>query len=353
MKMKSRTIARMLKGIAFAAAILALSASCAIAQPTAGPLASWNEALQNRRSWTSFRRRPTRRIRNSSRRRRRIAAFDQDGTLLVEQPSYTQIIFAIDRVAALAPQHPEWKEQEPYKSILNHNREAMAKLSFQDFEMVIAATHSGMTVDEFQSIVKDWLATAKHPRFQRPYTELIYQPMLELMHYLRANGYKTYIVTGGGQEFVRTFAERVYGIPPEQVVGSVEKVKFEIDKNGDAVLMKLPESMLENNNSGKPVGINLMIGRRPRAAFGNSTGDRQMLEYANPAKARLLMLVYHDDAGANTPDGKLEDRHLYRRTGGRGENRGWTVISMKSDWKRIFPFERGMSGPPYGFGGMQ
>lgn len=166
----------------------------------------------------------------------RIAVFDNDGTLWVEQPIYTQVVFAIDRVAALAPKHPEWKTTEPFKSILSGDREAMAKFTIQDIEKIIAVTHSGMTVEAFQAIVKDWLATAKHPRFKRPYTELVYQPMLEVMQYLRANGYKTYIVTGGGQEFVRAFAERVYGVPPEQVMGSAGKVKYEYDKDGKAIL---------------------------------------------------------------------------------------------------------------------
>jgi phosphoserine phosphatase len=207
--------------------------------------------------------------------------------------------------------------------------------------MIIAATHGGMTVEEFKFIVKDWLAVEKHPRFKRPYTELVYQPMLELMQYLRANGFKTYIVTGGGQEFVRTYAERVYGIPPEQVVGSVEKVKFGYDKNGEAVLVKLPESMLENNKAGKPEGINLIIGRHPQAAFGNSTGDREMLEYAQSGKgARLLMLVHHDDAereysyGVASKIGIFSDELMTE-----AKHRNWTIISMKNDWKRIFPFE--------------
>src|SRR5262245_42314352 len=209
----------------------------------------------------------------------RIATFDNDGTLWVEQPNYTQVIFAIDRVIALAPQHPEWRETEPFKSILAHDREAMLRFSIQDFEKVVAVTHSGMTVQQFQEIVKSWLAEAKHPRFKLPYTECVYQPMLELMQRLRNNGFKTYIVTGGGQEFVRAFAQQTYGVPPEQVVGSMGKVKYQYEKDGKPELVKLPEVLLIDDKTGKPEGINMVIGRRPQAAFGNSTGDQQMLEY--------------------------------------------------------------------------
>ena len=269
----------------------------------------------------------------------RIATFDNDGTLWVEQPIYTQVTFAIDEVVAMAPQHPEWRETEPFKSILAHDREAMLRFTIQDFEKVVAVTHSGMTVQQFQEIVKKWLAEAKHPRFKRPYTECIYQPMLELMQYLRNNGFKTYIVTGGGQEFVRAFAEQTYGVPPEQVVGSMGKVKYEYDKNGNPELIKLPETLLVDDKTGKPEGINMVIGRRPQAAFGNSTGDQQMLEYTGAGDgARLMMLVHHDDAkreyayGAESKIGSFSDALMAE-----AKKKGWVVISMKDDWATIFP----------------
>jgi hypothetical protein len=269
----------------------------------------------------------------------RIATFDNDGTLWVEQPIYTQVTFAIDEVDALAPQHPEWRDIEPFKSILAHDREAMLRFSIQDFEKVVAVTHSGMTVQQFQEIVKKWLTQAKHPRFNRPYTECVYQPMLELMQYLRNNGFKIYIVTGGGQEFVRDFAGQTYGVPPEQVVGSMGKVKYEYNKDGEPELIKLPEVLLVDDKTGKPEGINMGIGRRPQAAFGNSTGDQQMLEYTGAGDgARLMMLVHHDDEkreyayGAESKIGTFSDALMAE-----AKKKGWMVIIMKDDWKTIFP----------------
>ncbi|MGE5212367.1 MAG: HAD family hydrolase, partial [Nitrospirota bacterium] len=261
----------------------------------------------------------------------RIATFDNDGTLWVEQPNYTQVTFAIDEVIALAPQHPEWREKEPFKAILAHDREAMLNFTIQDYEKVVAVTHSGMTVQRFQEIVKKWLAEAKQPRFKRLYTECVYEPMLELMQYLRDNKFKVYIVTGGGQEFVRSFADRVYGVPPEQVVGSMGKVKYEYNKEGTPELIKLPEVLLIDDKTGKPEGINMIIGRRPRAAFGNSTGDQQMLEYTGAGDgARLMMLVYHDDAkreyayGADSKIGTFSNALMDE-----ARKKGWVVISMK------------------------
>lgn len=269
----------------------------------------------------------------------RFATFDNDGTLWVEQPIYTQVTFAIDEVIAMAPQHPEWREQEPFKSILTHDRAAIERFSIQDFEKVVAVTHSGMTVQQFQEIVKKWLAEAKHPRFKRLYTECVYQPMLELMQYLRDNKFETYIVTGGGQEFVRAFAGQTYGVRPEHVVGSMSKVKYQYDKNGNPELIKLPEVLLIDDKTGKPEGINMVIGRRPQAAFGNSTGDQQMLEYTGAGDgARLMMLVHHDDAkreyayGADSKIGTFSDALMAE-----AKKKGWIVISMKDDWKTIFP----------------
>jgi phosphoglycolate phosphatase-like HAD superfamily hydrolase len=271
----------------------------------------------------------------------RIATFDNDGTLWVEQPLYTQVVFAFDRVKALAPSHPEWKTTEPFRTVLLGDRETMAHFSIPDFDRVFAETHGGITVEAFQALAKEWLATARHPRFKRPYTELAYQPMLEVLRYLRASGYKTYIVTGGGQDFVRVFADQVYGIPPEQVIGSAGKVKFEYDKGGKPELVKLPSALLIDDRGGKPVGINLMIGRRPWAAFGNSTGDREMLEWTQAgAGARLMMLVHHDDAqreydyGARSLVGTFSDALMAE-----AKKRGWLVISIKNDWNRVFPFD--------------
>jgi phosphoglycolate phosphatase-like HAD superfamily hydrolase len=269
----------------------------------------------------------------------RVTVFDQDGTLWCEQPLYTQVMFALDRVKALAPKHPEWREKEPFKSVVAGDHAAVARFTIQDIEAVMAETHSGMTVDEFHGLVKDWLATARHPHFKRPYTELVYRPMLEVMAHLRANGFKTYIVTGGGQDFVRVYAEAVYGVPPEQVIGTAAQVRFEL-RDGKAVLVKLPRVLLLDDKGGKPEGINLVIGRRPVAAFGNSDGDRQMLEYARGA-APLRVLVHHDDAarefayGAASKIGTFSDGLMAEATKG-----GWTVVSMKTDWNAVFPAAR-------------
>ena len=255
----------------------------------------------------------------------RIATFDQDGTLWVEHPLYTQAMFALDRVHELAPKHPEWKTEPPFKAVLANDREAMARFTEQDWAKIIGATHAGMTTEAFLKIVQDWLARAKHPRFKRPYTELVYQPMLEVMQYLRANGFKTYIVTGGGQEFVRVYGEQVYGVPPEQVVGSSIATKYEY-QDGKPVLMRLPKVFFFDDYAGKAIGINLFIGKRPLAAFGNSGGDREMLEYtgAGPG-ARLMMLVLHDDAEAGVclwpgrgPAGH-QSGHLLPGAAGRGQ----------------------------------
>jgi hypothetical protein len=276
----------------------------------------------------------------------RIAAFDQDGTTWVEHPFYSQLVFALDRVAALAPQHPEWRTRQPFQAVLTDDRAAMAKFTMKDLETIIFATHAGMTVDQFHSIVKDWLTRARDKRWNRPYTELVYQPMLEVMQYLRANGYKTYIVTGGGQDFVRVYAESVYGIPPEQIIGTALDIRYAYDNAGQGILMRPPKLLLNDNFSGKPEDIYLFTGRHPQAAFGNSTGDRQMLEYTQAGGgASLVMLVLHDDAqreyaygpAQGLPDSKVGTftQALYDEA----KTRGWTVISMKNDWKRVFKFE--------------
>jgi phosphoglycolate phosphatase-like HAD superfamily hydrolase len=218
----------------------------------------------------------------------RIAVFDQDGTLWVEHPMYTQVVYCLDRVPAVVAGKPELKNVEPFKTVLSGNREAMAKLSMRDLEKILVATLTGMSVEEFSTEAKKWLETARHPRWNRPYTELAYHPMIEVLHYLRDNAYKTYIVTGGGQDFVRVYARQVYGIPPEQVVGTAGGTKYGYDKDGKPFLTKEPKLILNDNNAGKPEGIHLMIGRRPYAAFGNSTGDRQMLEYNRGRDGRAV-----------------------------------------------------------------
>jgi len=276
----------------------------------------------------------------------RVATFDQDGTLWVEHPKYTQVMYCLDRVGVLVKEKPELKDREPFKTVLSGNRAALAELSMKDQQEIFVAALTGMSVDKFNAEVKKWLASARDSRWKRPYTELTYQPMQEILRYLRANGFKTYIVTGGGQDFVRVFAEQTYGVPPEQVVGSVGATKYGYDKNGKPMLTKEPKLLLNDNLGGKPEGIHLMIGRRPFAAFGNSTGDRQMLEYTKAGDgARLAMLVLHDDVereyaygpAQGLPNTKVGTftQALYDEA----KKNGWIVISMKNDWKKIFAFQ--------------
>jgi len=275
----------------------------------------------------------------------RIAAFDQDGTLWVEHPVYSQLMYCLDQVPALVKAKPELAGVEPFKTVLSGNREAIGALGTEDLVTIAAATLSGMSVDDFQASVRQWMASARDPRWKRPYTELTYLPMQELLRYLRANGYKTYIVTGGGQDFVRVYAEQAYGIPPEQVVGTAGGTTYGYDKDGRPFLTKEPKLLLNDNNAGKPEGIHLMIGRRPIAAFGNSTGDQQMLEYTKAGTgARLAMLLLHDDAAREyaygpargLPDSKVGTfpQALYDEA----TKDGWIVISMKQDWRRVFSF---------------
>jgi phosphoglycolate phosphatase-like HAD superfamily hydrolase len=277
----------------------------------------------------------------------RIATFDQDGTLWVEHPIYTQVLYCLDRVPAIVKAKPEFAKVEPFKTVLSANREAIAKLSMKDLEKILAATLTGMSVDEFSAEANKWLATAKDPRWDRLYTELTYQPMQEVLQYLRDDGFKAYIVTGGGQDFVRVYSEWVYGIPPEQVVGTAGGTKYAYDKEGKPFLTKEPKLLLNDNFAGKPEGIHLMIGRRPCAAFGNSIGDRQMLEYTKAGGgARLAMLVLHDDAKreyAYGPAQGLPDTRVGTFTQAlydEAKKDGWIVISMKNDWNHIFAFEQ-------------
>lgn len=276
----------------------------------------------------------------------RIATFDQDGTLWVEKPMYTQVIYCLDRVPAVVRARPELTNVEPFKTVMSGDRAAIARLSMDDLEKILVATLSGMSVEAFRVEAAKWLDSARDPRWKRPYTELTYLPMQEVLRYFRASGYKTYIVTGGGQDFVRVFADRVYGIPPEQVVGTAGSTTYGYDKDGKPFLTKEPKVLLNDNFAGKPEGIHLMIGRRPVAAFGNSTGDRQMLEYSKAGSgARLSMIVLHDDAVreyAYGPAQGLPDSTVGTFTQAlydEATKSGWTVISMKNDWKRIFAFD--------------
>jgi phosphoserine phosphatase len=269
----------------------------------------------------------------------RIAVFDNDGTLWSEQPMYFQLAFAIDRVKALAPQHPEWNARQPFQAVLEGDLQALAASGEHGILELVMATHAGTTTDEFAAIVRDWLATARHPRFQRPYPELVYQPMLELLAWLRENGFQTWIVSGGGVEFLRVFAEEVYGIPPQQVVGSSIQTEYQL-RDGHPVLVRLPKLDFLDDKAGKPVAIHKFIGRRPIAAFGNSDGDLQMLQWATLAEgARFGLLVRHTDADREyaydreSPFGRLD---AALDEAGR---RGWTVVDMERDWTVVYPFD--------------
>jgi phosphoglycolate phosphatase-like HAD superfamily hydrolase len=270
----------------------------------------------------------------------RIATFDNDGTLWSEKPVPFQVVFALDQVRTMAPQHPEWETREPFASVLKGDMAGLAAQGEKGVLAVIAATHSGMTTDEFSRSVQDWITTAKHPKTGRRYTDMVYQPMLELLAYLRANGFKTFIVSGGGVEFMRPWAERVYGIPPEQVVGSAGKLKLET-RDGTPVLVKLPAVDLIDDREGKPVGIQSRIGRRPIAAFGNSDGDLQMLEWAAAGEgARFALFVHHDDAEREFAYDRADKLQQFDKSWDEAVARGWTVVSMRSDWKTVYPAAR-------------
>jgi len=335
-----------------AAAIVVARAGMAHGEGTAGdPLPSWNDGPAKAAVLTFVRDTTDKSSSKYVEPADRIATFDQDGTLWTEHPIYGQAAFALARVGELASSHPEWKQTEPFKTVLSRDYAAMSKFTEGEWLEIVAVTHAGMSTEVFQGIVRDWLATAKAPRFNRPYTDLVFQPMLEVMKYLRANGFRTYIVTGGGQEFVRVYSEKVYGVPPEQVAGSSIVTTY-VNTNGKPVLMREPKPFFIDDGPGKAVGINLFIGKRPQAAFGNSgsaslkSGDAQMLEWAQAGDgARLMMLVLHDDAKReyaygparglpNTSVGTFSEELLAEAT-----KNSWIVISMKDDWKRIFPFD--------------
>jgi phosphoglycolate phosphatase-like HAD superfamily hydrolase len=271
----------------------------------------------------------------------RIAVFDNDGTLWCEQPVYFQAAFALDRVKAMAPSHPQWKSQQPFEAFLSGDRKALADQGEKGLLTLVMAAHSGMTTDAFARSVADWLATAKHPRFNRPYDELIYQPMVELLAYLRGNGFKTFIVSGGGVEFMRVWAEKAYGIPPEQVVGSSGVVKFEIGANGKPLLTKLAKVEFVDDGAGKPAGINRFIGRRPIFAFGNSDGDLQMLQWtaAGPG-ARFAGIVHHTDEAREYAYDRPSKIGQLDKAWDEAKAKGWTVVDMKRDWNKVFPVEK-------------
>ena len=270
----------------------------------------------------------------------RIATFDNDGCLWAEQPMYFQFFFALDRIKILAPRHPEWKDKEPFASLLKGDVKAALAGGEASLVQIVMATHAGLTTEEFEKAVTDWLATAKHPKTGRPFTEMVYQPMVELLSYLRANGFKTFIVSGGGIEFMRPWTEKVYGIPPEQVVGSSGGLKYEL-RDGKPALVKLPEIAHNDDKEGKPVGIQRHIGRRPIMAFGNSDGDLQMLQWtAAGAGPRFCLYVHHDDAAREWAYDR--ESHIGKLDKGLDEAaaKNWTVVSMKGDWKNIFPPEK-------------
>jgi phosphoglycolate phosphatase-like HAD superfamily hydrolase len=319
--------------------LVSLSFISAIAQ-AAEPLPSWNETAP-KQAVIQFVEKVTK---ESSADfvpvAERIAVFDNDGTLWAEQPMYFQLFFAIDRIKALAPQHPEWKDKEPFASLLKGDVKAALAGGEHALVQIVMATHAGLTTEEFEKVVTDWISTAKHPKTGKLYTEMVYQPMLELLTYLRANGFKTFIVSGGGIEFMRPWAEKVYGIPPEQVIGSSGGLKYEL-RDGKPVLIKLPEIAHNDDKDGKPVGIQRHIGRRPIFAVGNSDGDFQMLEWTTSGKGpRFGMIIHHTDAKREFAYDR--ESHIGKLHKGldEGPKRGWSIVSMKDDWNTIFPFEK-------------
>ena len=334
----------LLAGVATAAAVLPGIAT-SVAQAPGQSLSSWNDGSAKQAILDFIRAATDQSSKDFVPPEDRIATFDQDGTMWVEQPAYAQAIFALERVHALAPQHPEWRGREPFKAVLGNEVGTIARFSERDWAEILFLTHSGMSQQEFQGLVRQWLATARHPRFKRLYTELVYRPMREVMALLRMSGFKTYIVTGGGQDFVRAYAQKVYGVPPEQVIGSSLVTKF-VMKDGRPEILRLPSLFFDDDNAGKAIGIDLFIGKRPHAAFGNSTGDQQMLEWTGAgAGPRLKMLVHHDDAQreyAYGPAGGLPDTRIGTFSEAlmdEAKAKGWTVISMKNDWTRIFDFD--------------
>lgn len=302
----------------------------------ADPLPSWNN-LENKKAILSYVEEVTERDKpNYIPLEERIAVFDEDGTLWVEQPLYAEFFFVIDRVNTLAKDHPEWEDKEPYKTVLE-NPEKLKDLSSDQIKELFSATHSNITIEEFHRIVMDWIKNFRQPRFKKPYTELVYKPMMELMEHLKNNQFQVYIVSGGGQEFMRSYTEKLYGLQNDKIVGTSQEVKYEY-RNGHPELVKLPEILFINNKAGKPEGINLLIGKKPVAAFGNSTGDLEMLQWTESnLRKTLKLLVHHDDAereysyGPNSKIGTFSDALMNE-----AKSHGWLIVSMKNDWKTIF-----------------
>jgi phosphoglycolate phosphatase-like HAD superfamily hydrolase len=329
------------RGVMAAAMTILLGAASRPAVAQADPLPSWTDGAAKRAIIDFVTRVAGRSGRDFVPAERRIATFDNDGTLWSEQPVYFQVAFAIDRVRAMAPQRPDWKNKEPFKAVLSGDTAALAKLSQRDLLEIVEETHSGMTVEEFEETVLRWLASARHPRFNRPYTDLVYQPMLELLAYLRANGFKTFIVSGGGIDFMRPWVDKIYGIPPEQVVGSSGETEFLRTADGKAELVKLPRVEFIDDGPGKPAAINRFIGLRPILAFGNSDGDQQMLEWsATGTGARLEGLVHHTDAEREWAYDRDSSVGRLDKAWDEAVDRGWLIIDMKRDWKVIYPFDK-------------
>ncbi|HEY2149560.1 MAG TPA: HAD family hydrolase [Vicinamibacterales bacterium] len=316
--------------------VLALLPAMVVAQAPKDPLPSWNDG-PSKQAIVKFVSAAVKRgdpgfIAPDD----RIAVFDNDGTLWAEQPMYVQMAFALDRVKVLAPQHPEWKTTQPFRAVLDGDMKALGASGEKGLVELVMATHAGITTDEFATIVADWIRTARHPKYKRPYTELVFQPMLELLSYLRANGFKTFIVSGGGVEFMRVFSQRVYGIPPEQVVGSMIETEFQM-KDGRPVLMRLPKIDFIDDGPGKPAGINKFIGRRPVFAFGNSDGDQQMLEWTTAGSGpRFAGIVHHTDGDREVAYDRTSSFGKLDKAWDEATAKGWTVVDMKSEWKRIF-----------------
>jgi phosphoserine phosphatase len=326
---------RLAKSLVFLALLVLVPAGASAA--AADVLPSWNDAAARARLVAFVQTVTDPRGQGYVAPAERIAVFDNDGTLWSEQPAYFQLAFAIDRVRALAPKHPEWRTKQPFQGVLEGDLKAVAATGERGLLELVMATHANLTTEEFAAVVRDWVATARHPTLKRPYTELVYQPMLELLSYLRANGFKTYIVSGGGVEFMRVFAEQVYGVPPEQVIGSSIATEYEV-RNGKPLIVRQPKIDFIDDKAGKPVAINKFIGRRPIAAFGNSDGDFQMLEWTTAgAGPRLAVIVHHDDAGREFAYDRGSHIGKLERGLDEGPRRGWTIVSMKDDWKTLYP----------------
>jgi len=321
-------------GSAIAVAMLVFSS---LAHAQSDPLASWNDTAPRKAIVEFVATVTTQGSPDFVPPAERIAVFDNDGTLWAEQPMYFQVLFALDRVKELAPQHPEWKDQEPFASLLKGDVKGAMAGGMKSILEIIMVTHAGNTTEQFETIVKDWLSTAKHPTTKRPYTEMVYQPMLELLDYLRANGFKTFIVSGGGIEFMRPWSETVYGVPPEQVIGSSIKVKYEL-REGTPVLVRLPELDFVDDKEGKPVGIHQQIGRRPIAAFGNSDGDLQMLQWTTAGQGpRFALYVHHTDGEREWAYDRESSFGRLDKGLDEAQAKGWTIVNMADDWNVVFP----------------